>query len=72
MNIDFGMEKYVYKIENKINKKIYVGQTNNLDRSTTKEIIIQFITPLRNMDGRISKFLFYIMESIITKKRKNT
>lgn len=32
MNIDFGMEKYVYKIENKINKKIYVGQTNNLDR----------------------------------------
>ena len=26
------MEKYVYKIENKINKKIYVGQTNNLDR----------------------------------------
>lgn len=34
MNIDFGMEKYVYKIENKINKKIYVGQTNNLDRRT--------------------------------------
>ena len=32
MNIDFGMGKYVYKIENKINKKIYVGQTNNLDR----------------------------------------
>lgn len=32
MNIDFSMEKYVYKIENKINKKIYIGQTNNLDR----------------------------------------
>ena len=32
MNIDFGMEKYVYEIEKKIHKKIYVGQTNNLDR----------------------------------------
>ena len=26
------MEKYVYKIENNINHKIYIGQTNNLER----------------------------------------
>ena len=26
------MEKYIYKIENKINGKVYIGQTNNLKR----------------------------------------
>ena len=26
------MEKYVYKIRNKINGKVYIGQTNNLER----------------------------------------
>ena len=26
------MEKFIYKYENKINHKIYIGQTNNLER----------------------------------------
>ena len=50
------MKKYIYKVTNNINNKVYIGQTNNLQRRKNEHF---------NCIGDKDKLLYYALQKMV-------